>query len=78
MFEMGILILLLSTQIKLKFESDPVYDLAINPNEIYYSASFITKTSSCDIIQTCLMPIFVNKYLFWFATTLPTIPVTVF
>ena len=40
MFKMGNLIVLLSTYLKLKFKSDPVYDLAINPNEIYPGAFF--------------------------------------
>ena len=66
MFEMGKFIVLLSTYLKLKFKSDPVYDLAINPNEIYPGASFITKTSSCDMIQTCLMQILVNKCLLYY------------
>ena len=78
MFEMGKLIVLLSTYLKLKFKSDPVYDLAINPNEIYPGASFITKTSSCDMLQTCLMRILVNKCLFWFSSILPTITISFF
>ena len=60
MFEMGKFIVLLSTHLKIKFKSKLIQ------TKFILVPSFITKTSSYDMIQTCLMQILVNKCLLYY------------